>query len=102
MITREEGKILAEATIEATRASEIIALSAEESKRLTGETIPLEGAPGVKDKLGFTVPYAVWCRCGISPFNFPLHLGLPQSRSCNRWWKRLLSLNLQRIHRSPR
>ena len=48
VITREEGKILAEATGEATRASEIIALSAEESKRLTGETIPLEGAPGVK------------------------------------------------------
>ena len=45
VITREEGKILAEATIEATRASEIIALSAEEAKRLTGETIPLEGAP---------------------------------------------------------
>ena len=61
VITREEGKILAEATIEATRASEIIALSAEEAKRLTGETIPLEGAPGVKDKLGFTVRVP----CGI-------------------------------------
>ncbi len=74
VITREEGKILAEATIEATRAAEIIALSAEESKRLTGETIPLEGAPGVKDKLGFTVRTPCGVVAGISPFNFPLHL----------------------------
>ena len=74
VITREEGKILAEATIEATRAAEIIALSAEESKRLTGETIPLEGAPGVKDKLGFTVRMPCGVVAGISPFNFPLHL----------------------------
>ena len=63
VITREEGKILAEATGEATRASEIIALSAEEAKRLTGETIPLEGAPGVKNKLGFTVARAVRYCC---------------------------------------
>ena len=36
VITREEGKILAEATVEATRASEIIALSAEEIKARNG------------------------------------------------------------------
>ena len=74
VITREEGKILAEATVEATRASEIIALSAEEAKRLTGETIPLEGAPGVKGRLGFTVRMPCGIVAGISPFNFPLHL----------------------------
>ncbi|MCG9131811.1 aldehyde dehydrogenase family protein [Candidatus Poribacteria bacterium] len=74
VITREEGKILAEATVEATRASEIIALSAEEAKRLTGETIPLEGAPGVKNRLGFTVRMPCGIVAGISPFNFPLHL----------------------------
>ncbi len=74
VITREEGKILAEATMEATRAAEIIALSAEEAKRLTGETIPLEGAPGAKGKLGFTVRMPCGVVAGISPFNFPLHL----------------------------
>ena len=56
VITREEGKILAEATV------------------LTGETIPLEGAPGVKNKLGFTVRVPCGIVAGISPFNFPLHL----------------------------
>ena len=74
IITLEEGKILAEATIEAGRAAEIIALSAEEAKRLYGEVIPLEGAPGVQGKLGFTVRVPCGIVVGISPFNFPLHL----------------------------
>ena len=74
IITLEEGKILAEATIEAGRAAEIIALSAEEAKRLYGEVIPLEGGPGVKGKLGFTVRVPCGIVVGISPFNFPLHL----------------------------
>ena len=73
-ITLEEGKILAEATIEAGRAGEIITLSAEEAKRLYGEVIPLEGAPGVQGKFGFTVRVPCGIVVGISPFNFPLHL----------------------------
>ena len=73
-ITLEEGKILAEARIEAARAAEIIALSSEEAKRLYGEVIPLEGAPGVQGKFGFTVRVPCGIVVGISPFNFPLHL----------------------------
>ena len=73
-ITLEEGKILAEAQIEATRAREIIVLSAEEAKRLSGEVIPLDGAPGVSGKLGFTLRVPCGVVVGISPFNFPLHL----------------------------
>lgn len=73
-ITLEEGKILAEAQIEATRAREIIVLSAEEAKRLGGEVIPLDGAPGVNGKMGFTVRVPCGVVVGISPFNFPLHL----------------------------
>ncbi|MDE0446867.1 MAG: aldehyde dehydrogenase family protein [Spirochaetaceae bacterium] len=73
-ITLEEGKILAEAQIEATRAREIIVLSAEEAKRLSGEVIPLDGAPGVEGKLGFTLRVPCGVVVGISPFNFPLHL----------------------------
>jgi len=73
-ITLEEGKILAEARIETSRAAEIINLSAEEAKRLYGETIPLDGAPGVKGKFGFTVRVPCGVVAAISPFNFPLHL----------------------------
>ena len=74
IITLEEGKTLAEATIEASRAVEIIALSPEEAKRLSGEVVPLEGAPGVKDKFGFTMRIPCGVVVGISPVNFPLHL----------------------------
>ena len=73
-ITREEGKIIGEATIEAERAAEIIYLSAEESKRLYGEVIPVDGGPGVVGKFGFTVRVPCGVVACISPFNFPLHL----------------------------
>ena len=73
-ITLEEGKILPEARFEASRATEIINLSAEEAKRLYSEVIPLDGAPGVTGKFGFTVRVPCGVVVGISPFNFPLHL----------------------------
>ncbi len=73
-ITREEGKIIGEATIEAERAAEIIYLSAEEAKRLYGEVIPVDGGPGVVGKFGFTVRVPCGVVACISPFNFPLHL----------------------------
>ena len=73
-ITMEEGKIIAEGRIEASRAVEIISLSAEEAKRLGGEVVPLDGAPGAAGKFGFTVRVPCGIIVGISPFNFPLHL----------------------------
>ncbi|HKV45935.1 MAG TPA: aldehyde dehydrogenase family protein [bacterium] len=74
-ITLEEGKIIGEARFEVSRAIEIIVLSAEEAKRLYGETIALDGAPGVtQQKFGFTVRVPCGVVLGISPFNFPLHL----------------------------
>ena len=74
IITMEEGKPVSEADIEVARATEIIALSAEEAKRLGGEVLPLDGAPGVRDKVGFTLRVPCGVVVGISPFNFPLHL----------------------------
>jgi acyl-CoA reductase-like NAD-dependent aldehyde dehydrogenase len=73
-ITLEEGKIIAESRIEVTRATEIIALSAEEAKRLSSEVVPLDGAPGVVNKFGFTMRVPCGVVLAISPFNFPLHL----------------------------
>jgi glyceraldehyde-3-phosphate dehydrogenase (NADP+) len=73
-ITREEGKILAEARFEASRAVETFALSAEEAKRIAGQMIPLDGAPGVSNKLGFTLRVPCGVVVAITPFNFPLNL----------------------------
>ncbi len=74
-ITMEEGKTLAEATAEVGRAVQTMTLSAEESKRLHGETVPLDAAPGIgAHLLGFTVRVPCGVVAAISPFNFPLNL----------------------------
>ena len=41
-----EGKVLAEGRIEAGRAIETVDLSADEARRLHGETVPLDTTPG--------------------------------------------------------
>jgi acyl-CoA reductase-like NAD-dependent aldehyde dehydrogenase len=73
-ITREEGKVIAEGRGEAGRAIQTITLSSEEAKRLHGETVPLDGAPGVTSQFGFTIRVPVGVVAAIAPFNFPLNL----------------------------
>jgi acyl-CoA reductase-like NAD-dependent aldehyde dehydrogenase len=73
-ISLEEGKILAESRLETSRAIETIELSAEEAKRLQGEVLPLDGAPGGAGKLGFTLRVPCGVVAAITPFNFPLNL----------------------------
>jgi glyceraldehyde-3-phosphate dehydrogenase (NADP+) len=73
-ISLEEGKTLAEANFEVGRAAETIELSAEEAKRLGGEVLPLDGAPGGAGKLGFTLRVPCGVVAAITPFNFPLNL----------------------------
>lgn len=73
-ISREEGKPLAESTFEVSRAVETLEVSAEEAKRIAGRGIPLDGAPGGADKLGFTLRVPCGVIAAITPFNFPLNL----------------------------
>jgi acyl-CoA reductase-like NAD-dependent aldehyde dehydrogenase len=74
LISLEEGKTLAEGIFEAGRAAETMELSAEEAKRLGGEVLPLDGAPGSAGKLGFTMRVPCGVVVAITPFNFPLNL----------------------------
>jgi acyl-CoA reductase-like NAD-dependent aldehyde dehydrogenase len=74
LISAEEGKIIAEGRLEASRAFETIMGSAEEAKRLHGETVPLDGAPGGAGKVGVTLRVPCGVVVAISPFNFPLNL----------------------------
>ncbi len=74
VISREEGKIIAEGRGEAARAVETLMGSAEEAKRLHGETVPLDGDPSGSKKLGFTLRVPCGVVAAISPFNFPLNL----------------------------
>ena len=73
-ITLEEGKILSEGMGEASRAQETITLSAEEAKRLTGETLDLSAASNGAGKFGFTLRVPCGVVAAITPFNFPLNL----------------------------
>ena len=73
-ITMEEGKIISEGIGEAERAIQTMTGSAEEAKRLTGEVVPLDGAPTWTGQLGFTLRVPCGVVAAISPFNFPLNL----------------------------
>ena len=73
-ISSEEGKVLAEGLGEASRSAETITLSAEEAKRLTGETMDLTAASNGAGKFGFTLRVPCGIVVAITPFNFPLNL----------------------------
>jgi glyceraldehyde-3-phosphate dehydrogenase (NADP+) len=73
-ISSEEGKVIAEGRGEANRAVETMMGSAEEAKRVHGETVPLDADPTGSKKLGFTLRIPCGVVAAISPFNFPLNL----------------------------
>jgi len=74
IISKEEGKIIAEGRGEANRAVETMMGSAEEAKRLHGETVPLDADPMGSKKLGFTLRVPCGVVAAIAPFNFHLNL----------------------------
>ncbi|HEX4149044.1 MAG TPA: aldehyde dehydrogenase family protein [Pirellulales bacterium] len=74
VLSREEGKTINEARFEVSRAQETMELSADEAKRIGGEVLPLDGAPGGTGKLGFTLRVPCGIVAAITPFNFPLNL----------------------------
>jgi len=56
------------------RAVNTVTLSAEEAKRVLGEEVSFESAPGVRGKVGFFRRVPVGIVGCITPFNFPLNL----------------------------
>src|SRR2546426_10980173 len=74
LISKEEGKILAEGRAEAQRAVDTMMESAEEAKRVHGETVALDAAAHGRGQLGGTLRGPCGVVVAISPFNFPLNL----------------------------
>jgi acyl-CoA reductase-like NAD-dependent aldehyde dehydrogenase len=74
LISKEEGKVIAEGRAEALRAVDTITESAEEAKRVDGETVSLDAAAHGKGKFGLTIRVPCGIVVAISPFNFPLNL----------------------------
>jgi succinate-semialdehyde dehydrogenase/glutarate-semialdehyde dehydrogenase len=72
-IRTEAGFTVSDAQGELRRSIQTFHLSAEEARRLTGEMIPLEGAPQQAGRLGFTIPVPLGVVCAITPFNAPVN-----------------------------
>jgi succinate-semialdehyde dehydrogenase / glutarate-semialdehyde dehydrogenase len=74
LITAEGGMPVADATAEAARAVQTFIVSAEEAKRLSGEVVPIESAPGHAHRMAFTIRVPRGVVCGITSFNSPLNI----------------------------
>ena len=78
IITMEEGKVIAEGRGEVQRAIQTLTLSAEEAKRIHGETVPLDGVPGDGQADGVHPAGARWRGGGHQSLQLSAEPGLPQ------------------------
>lgn len=73
-IAREGIKTIREARKEVTRAIDTLRISAEEARRIAGETIPFDQRPGSENRFGYYVREPIGVVGAITPFNDPLNL----------------------------
>ena len=71
-IAREGSKTIREARREPPRAANILRLSAEEGRRLHGETLPFDSRAGSERRVGYYFRFPVGIVGVITPFNDPL------------------------------
>lgn len=74
LLARESSKTIHEATGEVKRCINTLMISAEEAKRILGETIPFDSFPGGEEKKGFYYRFPIGIILAITPFNDPLNL----------------------------
>lgn len=70
---RETGFTVKDGIGEIERAVQTLLQSAEEAKRITGEMIPIEAAPGMHNRLAFTLRVPVGVVVAINTFNSPVN-----------------------------
>ncbi len=73
-ICREAGKAWKYSVGEVARAVETFQFSAEEAKRIHGETVPMDASTAGEGRVGFYLRSPVGVVAAITPFNFPLNL----------------------------
>ncbi|WLR50423.1 aldehyde dehydrogenase family protein [Bacillus tianshenii] len=73
-ISREGSKTINEARGEVKRSIETLRISAEEARRIRGETIPFSQMPGSENRIGYYYRFPVGVIAAITPFNDPLNL----------------------------
>src|SRR5699024_2779700 len=67
-------KTITEARSEVRRCIETIRISAEEARRIHGETIPFDQMPGSENRVGYYYRFPIGVVAAITPFNDPLNL----------------------------
>jgi succinate-semialdehyde dehydrogenase/glutarate-semialdehyde dehydrogenase len=73
-IVSEAGFPASDASNEVSRTIQTFIISAEEAKRLTGEVVPIEAAPGNAHRMAFSIRVPRGVVCGITSFNSPLNM----------------------------
>ncbi len=73
-IALEGSKTIREAKSEVRRCVETIRISAEEARRIHGETIPFSQMPGHETRVGYYYRFPIGIVAAITPFNDPLNL----------------------------
>lgn len=73
-IAREGSKTIREAAKETARCIQTLRISAEEARRIHGETIPFDQSPGSENRVGYYYRFPIGVIGAITPFNDPLNL----------------------------
>jgi glyceraldehyde-3-phosphate dehydrogenase (NADP+) len=73
-IAREGSKTIREARGEVLRCIQTLRISAEEARRINGETLPYDQMPGSENRIGYYYRFPIGIIGAITPFNDPLNL----------------------------
>ena len=76
LISLETGKTIRDSKMEMERSLQTLLMAAEESKRIYGETIPMDAAIAGKSVFGFTMKIPLGVVAAITPFNYPVNLAI--------------------------
>ncbi len=73
-ISMESGKPITSSRNEVDRAVQTFKFASEEAKRIGGEIVPMDAAPGYEKHFGFYIREPLGVVAALTPFNFPLNL----------------------------
>nr|WP_319374223.1 lactaldehyde dehydrogenase [uncultured Methanobacterium sp.] len=76
LITLETGKPIRDSKVEMDRSLQTLLMAAEESKRIHGETVPMDAAIAGRSAFGFTMKIPLGVVAAITPFNYPVNLAI--------------------------
>lgn len=74
LIATEGSKTIKEARLEVSRCVDTLQISAEEARRIVGETIPFDSRTGSENRRGYYYRFPIGVIGAITPFNDPLNL----------------------------